>query len=68
MRVKKAKSSLVFAVENFVNGKSITVHAQNMITYSVRKRDGHLLAQLQEKAIHYSATYHLLDKIGGIRK
>lgn len=63
MRVKEAKSSLVFVVKHSVKCGFITVHAQRMIPYSAKEAEGRTLEQPNKQATRYDAGYYLVDKI-----
>lgn len=44
------------------------MHAKRVVPYLVRQRRNRDLEKLRQQAFHYDATYHLTDKVTGVRK
>lgn len=68
MRVRKAKSALVFIAEDLVHAQQLTVHAQRMVSYPVTKPSDCASEELRQKAAHFHTNYHLVHEIRNVRK
>lgn len=63
MRVKEAKSNLVYVVEYLTNAHQQTLHVQKMITYPVTNVWERATEELMHQAEHFDKTYHLIDEV-----
>lgn len=68
VRVKKAKSSLEFVLEDSINTQKLVIHAQRIVPYSVTKRSEHTFEELQQQDAHFDMPHHLIDQTKGLRK
>lgn len=68
MLVKQAKSNLVYLMEDIIDARKLTVHAQRMVPYPVTKAAEQLSEELKIQALHFDSDYHLVDEIVGTRK
>lgn len=68
MRVVEANYNLVLVVEDILNARKTTVHAQHMQPYPVTHRGEQASAELKQQAEHYDTTHHLVGSIRSIWK
>lgn len=63
IRVKAAKSNLLFVVEHNINARQLTVHSQRPILYIFSNQRQKALEKLKEQETHFHTTYHLVEAI-----
>lgn len=68
MHVQKTKSNLLFSVQDIVNKKHLTIHAQSITPYPVSERQLETCEGMKAQDVPFGSTKHLLEDITGRRK
>lgn len=66
MCVKKAKSNLVFVVQDIIIACQLTVQARRIVPYPARNRQQRVLEEINKQAAHFDTTFHLVEDITGV--
>lgn len=68
MKIRNAKSHLVFEVENINDGSKFVVHEQRLLLYTATQRGEQASIELKQQSKHYDTKYHLVETLRGLRK
>lgn len=68
MRVVKAKSDLVFTVQDLINETFHVMHGQRLVPYPITKNCTYISEELRFQADHFDKKCHLVEMITGVRK